>query len=156
MRLIAHRGNYKGKDEARENSIPHLLDAIDQGYDVETDIYYQKGFWFLGHDFPKYPVSREFLERLSPYTWFHAKNYITFCELLNNRFHCFFHGQDEYALTSNRIIWAYSGKYISNEYASVAVMPESCPGYEVPSNIYGVCSDDLRPFRDKLSNTINN
>ena len=74
---------------------------------------------------------------------------------LNNKTIIFYSTKHLY-LTSNRIIWAYSGKFISSEYQSVAVMPESCPDYEVPSGIYGVCSDDLRPFRDKLSNTINN
>lgn len=146
MKLIAHRGNWRGRDKSLENSLNHILSAIEHNFDVEVDCWHKDGEFFLGHDGPEHEVEIEFLNVYKDRLWIHAKDYITFCKLLSEGFHCFFHDQDEYTLTSDKIIWAYSGKFISSDYPSIAVMPELSEGYIVPEDIYGVCSDNLTMF----------
>ena len=141
MIKIAHRGNFKGVDKQRENTIPYLREAISHGYDVEVDVWLQGKKFFLGHDGPIHPVKISELLLIQENAWFHAKNFEALSELLNFRLHVFFHDQDEYTLTSRGFIWAYSGKYI-NEFG-IACMPESTPGLIVPDRAYGVCSDNF-------------
>jgi hypothetical protein len=41
MYLIAHRGNINGPNKEHENSPGYILNAIELGYDVEVDIWYE-------------------------------------------------------------------------------------------------------------------
>ncbi len=59
MKLIAHRGNTQGPNPERENSPEYIEEALNAGYDVEVDVWYDcatEKFW-LGHDEPQYDVS---------------------------------------------------------------------------------------------------
>ena len=145
MIKIAHRGNFKGVDKKRENTIPYLKEAIYNGYDVEVDVWYCNGEFFLGHDSPKHRVSLFDLFYIREFAWFHAKNYEALVELLQHELHVFFHDQDEYTLTSRGIIWAYSGKYV-NGYG-IACMPEATPGFQIPDDVLGICSDNFENLK---------
>ena len=59
IKLIAHRGNLEGKD-LRENAPEFLQSAIDKGFDIEVDIRYINGEWWLGHDGPQYQIDSPF------------------------------------------------------------------------------------------------
>jgi len=144
MIQIAHRGNFAGRNKERENTLSYLNEAIDAGYDVEVDVWVIDGKFFLGHDGPEHPITIWDLLQIEEHSWFHAKNYEAFVELLKHELHVFFHDKDEYTLTSHGVIWAYSGKFV-NEYA-IACMPEMTEGFEVPENAMGVCSDNLKPI----------
>src|SRR5574343_937555 len=100
MRLIAQRGNFAGKDKVRENTFDYLIEAIENGFDVEVDIWKIESSYFLGHDGPEHRISFEQLKELQPHAWFHAKNFDALDDLLQKRFHVFFHDQDEYTITS--------------------------------------------------------
>ena len=56
MIYIAHRGNINGKQLDLENSPKYINRAIELGYHVEVDVWYNDGF-FLGHDNPKYKIN---------------------------------------------------------------------------------------------------
>ena len=56
MKLISHRGNINGKHEKFENFPSYIDTAIDQGYDVEIDLWKDSDGFYLGHDEPTYPV----------------------------------------------------------------------------------------------------
>ena len=47
MILISHRGNLNGPNEDRENSPYYIMEAIDDGYDVEVDLWWVDGkvYW---------------------------------------------------------------------------------------------------------------
>ena len=143
MRRIAHRGNYQGKNVERENTYLYLKEAIIAGFDVEVDVWLIDDKFFLGHDGPNEEVSLDQLKFIQPFAWFHAKNYAALETLLTNRMHVFFHDQDEYTITSRGYIWAYSGKFVGPN--AIACMPESTPGFSVPSNAAGICSDYFMP-----------
>ena len=65
MRLISHRGNINGKQPDLENEPKYINDALKQGYDVEIDLWFVDGFFWLGHDEPQYEVAFKWLTRRS-------------------------------------------------------------------------------------------
>ncbi len=145
MKLIAHRGNWKGRNSDLENSLVLLDSAVAYGFDVEVDVWKLDDGLFFGHDRPEIPVSAGIIQRLSPHAWFHAKNYLALEYMLGEGHHVFFHDKDAYTVTSKGFVWAYPGRPLGHQ--GVACMPEYAPGFKVPENAYGVCSDNLLSYR---------
>ena len=89
MILISHRGNLNGKSD-RENQPDYIGEALDQGFDVEIDVWYHQHEFYLGHDEPQYKIDEKFLEKEG--LWCHAKNIDALNQMIENeRIHCFFH-----------------------------------------------------------------
>ena len=119
--FIAHRGNWDGPNEARENAPDYIDETHGRfGCDVEVDVWRISGEWFLGHDEPKYRVEEEFLRR--PFLWRHAKNGAALASLLQLKLRCFWHQTDDYTVTSTGDVWCYPGSALPT--GSIAVMPE--------------------------------
>lgn len=147
MIRIAHRGNYKGRDNLRENTISYIEEAIAAGYDVEIDVWLLDGKWHLGHDFPGEVIELSFMERSQ--VWTHAKDLQGYVSLYSQKHvHVFWHDKDEFAITSKGIKWARAG-VLTND--GIMVMPEYVP-YALTSitsrevTPLGICSDDFRMF----------
>ena len=146
MILISHRGNINGKSN-RENQPEYIQEALVRDFDVEVDIWYTDGEFWLGHDEPQYQIKESFLENSR--LWCHSKNIEGLNKMLkNNLIHCFWHQNDTLTLTSKNIVWTVP-KYNFNEEIipnSVAVLPE----YGYNGNIrrcYGICSDVIIDYR---------
>jgi hypothetical protein len=138
MKLISHRGNLFGREKEHENSPTHILKAMAMGFDVEVDVWFEIGQWFLGHDEPQYHIPKEFL--VNDRLWCHAKNKDAFEEMLkDNRIHCFWHENDERTLTSKGYVWTYKGKDIID--GAICVLPDKKS--VIPNNIGGICSDHI-------------
>ena len=135
MILIAHRGNLNGPNPEKENSPPYLNKALASGYNVEMDVWFVDGKWYLGHDEPGYEIDITFL--LKEGLWCHAKNFEALERLLNLGVHCFWHDEDEATLTSRGYIWTYPGKALTKK--SICVMPEKA-SYET-IECAGICTD---------------
>ena len=73
MILISHRGNINGKSN-RENQPEYIQEALVRDFDVEVDIWYTDGEFWLGHDGPQYQIKESFLENSR--LWCHSKNMI--------------------------------------------------------------------------------
>ena len=56
MKYIAHRGNLNGPNRLLENKPDYLNVALSLGYDVEVDVWFIDGKFFLGHDRPDYEI----------------------------------------------------------------------------------------------------
>ena len=126
MILIAHRGNINGKIEKFENNPNYIDSAIEQGYDVEIDVWYHQHEFWLGHDEPSYEVSLKWLTDRKDFLWIHCKDLITIDMLrdlqIHNKtdLHYFFHDEDDCTITSKGDLWVYPGKQpVKN---SIAVM----------------------------------
>jgi len=139
MKLISHRGNIIGPDKDQENKLEYIISALDKGYDVEIDVWCLEfdGF-YLGHDFPQYPVSVEFLKNDS--LWCHAKDYNSLNKMISLDIQCFWHQKDNYTITNTGIIWTYPGMKVGEK--SIVV----CPTIEYAKamrtrHLYGICSD---------------
>ena len=99
MILISHRGNTNGPNPEKENHPDYITKALSEGYDVEVDVWYVNGGFYLGHDKPQYKTNKIFLS--NNHLWVHCKN----VEALNQfRFdssiNYFWHENDTVALTS--------------------------------------------------------
>ena len=138
MLKIAHRGNRYGKT-VHENQVWYLQEAIAEGYDVEADIWLINNVLWLGHDGPSYKLSPEDLDSLMMNTWFHCKNLEALDYFINNykdaKF--FWHQNDNYALTSNGLIWAYPDMPVTENTIIVDFDGKSNSAV----NCYGICSD---------------
>ena len=138
MILISHRGNLNGKSD-RENQPEYINEALDQGFDVEVDVWYIDNQFWLGHDKPQYKVSDGFLEH--PNLWCHAKNIDALYVMYTNyHIHCFWHQEDDVTLTSRGYLWTYTGKQLTSN--SISVLPTT----ELNVDVAGVCSDFIVRF----------
>ena len=142
MKLISHRGNIDGKQLDLENDPEYIERALDKGYDVEIDVWYDNGF-YLGHDKPQYEISSNYL--VDNRFWCHAKNGEALVKMKDiGGIHYFWHQEDDYTLTSQGFIWTFPKKLLY--YNSVCVLPER--GYEGNiSNCYAICSDNIEKYR---------
>jgi hypothetical protein len=142
MKLIAHRGLIDGPDKNLENLPGQILLSLQAGYDCEIDIRYIDSKWMLGHDNPDYEIPFEFLEQAG--LWIHAKNLEALYQLEKTNLVYFWHENDQFTLTSNKFIWTYPGKELTDK--SIMVCPEMIdPKLEstVSAKCFGICSDYL-------------
>jgi hypothetical protein len=150
MIYISHRGNINGRIEEAENKPDYIDDALRLGYDVEIDVWYVDGNWWLGHDEPQYPIELEWIDRRSDRLWVHCKNVEAVEYFYENESDCkeinwFWHGEDTLTLTSYGYIWAYPGKQPIKK--SIAVMPEI--HNDNISYCSGICSDYIQKYKDE-------
>lgn len=139
MIFIAHRGNIYGPNPDKENHPSYINTALEEGFDVEVDVWYENNKFILGHDKPQYEVSKEFLYNNS--FWCHAKNIEAISQMVENPnfFNYFFHDSDDCVLTSQNYIWTYPRKKFLSKKSIIVVKNENLPlNWE---NAGGICSD---------------
>jgi acyl carrier protein len=148
IRYIAHRGNTNGPNPELENRPDYIRRALDAGFDVEIDVWYILGEWWLGHDEPAYAVNETFL--LDGRFWLHAKHAEALGKLLNLReaghpqINVFYHENDAVTLTSRGYVWTYPAEKPEMTSRTIIVMPEKDlvdPHYLKQSA--GICSDSI-------------
>ena len=141
MILISHRGNINGRIPERENHPDYITEALNQGYDVEVDVWFINGEFYLGHDEPQYKTNKVFLSHNC--LWIHCKNVEALDKFKFDNINYFWHENDTVVLTSKRNIWAAPGKQpIKN---SIAVLPEMYN--DNVEECYGVCSDYIQNYK---------
>jgi hypothetical protein len=147
MILISHRGNINGINKSRENHLSYINEALNYGFEVEIDVWYDNGWW-LGHDNPQYKFDvSQFHEKL----WCHCKNINALNEFCANvvyphKCRYFWHQNDDYTLTSDGHIWTYPGKPLGNYFNSIAVLPETVSNWDI-SKAIGICSDYIEKYK---------
>jgi hypothetical protein len=139
MIYIAHRGNLNGPNPQNENKPEYLLEAVSNGFHVETDLWIIDNALYLGHDCPEYKIELDFLLNIKEKLFCHCKNIDALHFILEktNEIECFFHDEDECVLTSKNHIWNYPGKKLTE--LSICVMPERVS--QKPTGCFGVCTD---------------
>ena len=122
---------------------------MQEGYNVEVDVWYVKDNFYLGHDKPQYKIQAPFItdEKI----WCHCKNIEAIIRIkeINEKFgyniHYFWHQEDDITLTSQGHIWAHSNKQpIKN---SIAVLPEI--HQDDLSVCKGICSDYIINYHNE-------
>ena len=141
MYLISHRGNINGIKKENENNPWYIDKAISYGFDVEVDVRYEDGQFFLGHDFNQFKIKKEFL--LNNKIWCHAKTGNALLALEKIKAHYFWHQEDDYTITSRGFIWTYPGKKLLSK--SICVLPEIA-NYE-KIDCLGICSDFIERYK---------
>ena len=108
MKLISHRGNIVGPNLNRENSPSYIDTAISACYEVQVDINFINGKFYLGHDTPDYEINETWLRNRKGSIWFHCKNLDAATELSKlSDFKFFCHTSDPFILTSTNHIWVH-------------------------------------------------
>tara|TARA_R100000008_G_scaffold66253_1_gene43257 strand:- start:1350 stop:1844 length:495 start_codon:yes stop_codon:yes gene_type:complete len=156
MFFIAHRGNIDGKNPEKENSPDYIDKAIQEGYDVEVDVWgvrSEEGSdkMFLGHDSPEYEVDSDWFLRRRSKLWIHAKNLDALTWFSHNilKWNVFWHQEDDFTLTGHRFIWTYPKGPLNGR--SIAVMSSNSEySKEELLRSAGVCSDNVAELREML------
>ena len=148
MILISHRGNLEGKIESWENEPTYIDNAINEGFDVEVDVWYKDKILWLGHDKPQYGIDFRWIRDRFPRLWIHCKNIDAVLFFKEYPYQCnyFWHEEDTITLTSNNHIWAYPGKQPIEK--SIAVMPEIYA--DDISKCAGICSDYIKNYKPSI------
>lgn len=136
MIKIAHRGNTNGPS-IHENQLWYLDKAMDDGYDVEIDVWKIGEHLWAGHDSAQYLIPEEFLLKNILHLWIHCKNFeaLDHFAKMGNSYNYFWHQEDDFTMTSHNFIWTYPGKKVGDW--SVIVDLEGNTKY----NCYAICSD---------------
>jgi len=140
--LISHRGNTNGKKPHLENHPDYIDKAISIGYDVEIDVWYINGKFFLGHDKPQYEIDNYWLQKRTDKLWIHCKNIELLGWIKNTILHYFWHEEDTLTLTSKNYIWTHFSKQPIT--GSIGVMPE-LHNNDI-SQCIGICSDFIQNY----------
>jgi hypothetical protein len=147
MIIIAHRGLLHGPNKILENTPKQIDDAINMGFDVEIDIHFINGKYFLGHDEPQYEIDTNWLWAREKNLWVHCKNIDALVKMRKTSLNYFWHENDTVTLTSKCFIWAYPGKQpIKN---SIAVLPEL--NNDPVEECFGVCTDYPITYKETTS-----
>ena len=141
MYLISHRGNINGIKKESENDPRYIDKAISNGFDVEVDVRYEDGQFFLGHDFNQFKIKKEFL--LNKKIWCHAKTGDALLALEKIKAHYFWHQEDDYTITSRGFLWTYPGKKLLSK--SICVLPEIANYDKI--DCLGICSDFIERYK---------
>jgi len=146
MILISHRGNITGPNPEKENHPEYILTALQAGYDVEIDVWFENGKFMLGHDEPQYEFPFELLDKNYSRLWIHCKN-MDALSVLNNldpngsKVNYFMHENDLGVLTSRGYIWSTN---LFNR--GILVMPEVFNKEPIETTL-GVCSDNIEKYK---------
>ena len=146
MKLISHRGNLNGPDKSRENHPDYIMEAIKAGYDVEIDVWFKEGKFYLGHDEPQYLFPYDLLNGYHNKLWIHCKDMDSLSNLneldsSGQKLNYFSHENDLGVLTSKGYIWS------ANVYKrGILVMPEMF-NKEPNEDTSGICSDYIIKYK---------
>ena len=144
MKLISHRGNYSSIFPDKENKPSYLDTTISMGYDVEVDIRYLDGKFYLGHDTPDTEVTEKWILNRKDKIWFHCKNLNSaqkFFEM-NCGIRYFCHSSDNFILTSTNHIWVHDLKLNLDKSCIIPLLDkEAIKNYNNKNEVYAVCTD---------------
>jgi len=150
MKLISHRGNMNGKCSSIENSLEAIENCLMEGLDIEVDLWFKDGNFYLGHDLPTFKVNIN--EINNEKIWFHIKNIETFSVIKDyNIKNYFWHQEDSCTLTSSQKFWLFPGNFISSK-DSVFVLPELFKNVDISKyDHYAICTDEIFYFKKLLN-----
>lgn len=143
MKIISHRGNINGPVFEKENRPSYIDCAIALNYEVEVDVRFIDGDFWLGHDEAQYRINKSWMDLRKDKLWFHCKNIESSLELLkmNEGYKYFCHFQDNYVITSSGKIWVHDLLGKINQDCIIPLLDlESINTYnnDIP---YAICSD---------------
>jgi hypothetical protein len=151
MRIISHRGNLDGRNIYLENSTDYILRAIELGFDVEIDLWYENNKFYLGHDLPQYEIDIEWIISLKNNLWVHCKNITCMDKLYDTDINYFWHDKDLTTITSKGYFWSQPDILLKN---GITVNVDY---KEITEDIFGICSDYVIEFKKYYNkNRINN
>ena len=149
MKIISHRGNIRGPVPDKENRPSYIDCATGLGFEVEVDLRFISGQFWLGHDEAQYKVDLNWMEKRKDFLWFHCKNLEASLELvsLNSNFKFFCHSQDNFILTSTNHIWCHELTNSINNNCIIPLIAEKDIELYKFGEPYAVCTDYVNLFK---------
>jgi hypothetical protein len=151
MILISHRGNINGPIPDKENRPSYIDSAIQLGYDVEVDLRFLDGEFWLGHDNPQYKIELEWMNKRKNNLWFHCKNKDSAMNLikLNKGFNFFCHSNDDFVLTSNGYLWVHDLTGLIDNTCIIPLLDMDTILKIKNRNVYGICTDHINFLKNE-------
>lgn len=153
MIYFSHRGNLTGPQPDKENAPDYIDKAIAAGFSVEIDLRMIGDQLYLGHDFPQYPVSKDWIDKRFLDLAIHLKDLESLQYVIRHwtNWHHFCHQSDAFTMTSWGLIWLHD---IDRPIDRTCIIPllsaDSVESYR-QSSMYGVCSDYIIMCQRKFS-----
>ena len=143
MKLISHRGNITGPIDDKENRPSYIDCAIQLGYEVEVDLRYINGQFWLGHDYPQYKIEKTWMDIRKDKIWYHCKDKESALELIRLDFGIkfFCHSQDDFVLTNTNHLWVHNLNGLLNTSCIIPLLGIDDIDHYSGSEVYGVCTD---------------
>jgi hypothetical protein len=148
MKLISHRGNYSGPRPDRENKPSYIDTALSMGLEVEVDVWFVDGDFYLGHDGPDTLVTTQWITSRIGRLWMHCKNLgaaQSLTKLPRARFFC--HTGDPYSLTSTGHIWVHDLTLDVDDSCIVPCFGDQCPFDTSKFIPYAICVDKVNSYK---------
>jgi hypothetical protein len=143
MKIISHRGNIHGPCTERENEPAYVDEAIAAGFDVEIDVRYIDGKFYLGHDDPDYEVDIHWLLNRKNRLLVHCKNLEAACRLATaTALKCFCSISDPFCFVTQDYLWLND---VTIEPTKNTIVPllnlDDLERYRFMGKPWGVCTD---------------
>ena len=152
MIIISHRGNINGPVPEKENRPSYIDCALQLGYDVEVDIRFINGTFWLGHDTPDYEVSNTWILKRKNNIWFHCKDLDSASMLneLDDTINKFCHTSDSFVLVSNGTVWVHDLTLNLDEKCIIPLInKQNIIDYNGPE-VCGICTDFTVLLKNKI------
>ena len=146
MKFISFRGNIDGARPAFENNPQYIDIALQYGYYVFIDVWYEKDQFWLGNKVKQYPIFEGFLEQenyiCNPKTW------QTFDKLFGNEhIHTLWNDIDYYTITNRGWMWAHEH---AENYSENTIITHFDDMQDIP-NVAGICSNYIRNIKQTIT-----
>jgi hypothetical protein len=149
MKLISHRGNYDGINSEKENKPSYIDTTLSMGFDVEVDIRYIDGDFFLGHDTPDTKINERWIELRKDKIWFHCKDLESvkkFSEWnLGIKYFC--HSNDPFILTSTNHIWVHDLSLNLDKSCIIPLLDKKSLDFPNKNNVFAICTDYIKDLK---------
>jgi len=140
MLYISNKGNISGRDPKKENTVEYLLQAVQDGYCIKTDLWVIKGRLVTGNDFPANGIILDRFEKDK--LLIQARNLPALLFLLENGYHCFWRESDDIVLTNKNFVLSFNNSLIPK---CIVMNPEKNIISDW-SNYLGLCSDFISGY----------
>lgn len=139
---ILHRGNTFGPGHLENNAVV-LEQLLEDGWDVEVDLWVSDGELWLGHDRSEYVLNNDTLLKY-PGIWIHCKNTkaLMWVSKHTHKLRYFSHDKDPIILVSDGTLWCYPGVKCPGKARAVYVLSDGEAGK-------GVCIDEMLKLQPK-------
>lgn len=144
LKIISHRGNINGPRSDQENEPSYIDAAIALGFDVEIDVRYVDGQFYLGHDNPDHAIDIEWFLARKNVLWVHCKNLDAAYQFikLNLEVRCFCSISDPFCFMTQGYLWLNDVEVEPKDNCIVPLLNISdIKSYKFMYQPYGVCTD---------------
>lgn len=130
-----------GPNSTLENRPDYVDKAIEAGFMVEVDLRLIGNQYFLGHDYPIWPVAFNWLNERRDSLLLHLKD-ISSLHTMIPQWNYFCHVNDPYTFTSQGKIWLHSLDLTPDDRTIVPLMTKDLiRSYPHKKHVHAICSD---------------